>query len=456
MFSPWQFNIDKASRALLEESGWQMPDPGYLPTGGEIIDEYLAPLANLAVLKPHIRYQTRVTAVGRKGFDKMKSYGRDNKPFIIYAESTGDGKTESVTLQAKAVIDASGTWKNPNPIGSGGLPAAGEKAFKDHIFYGIPDIQNKHRQRFAGKRIMVIGSGHSAINALLELEPLVTEAPGTEIIWAVRKTNIKRAYGGQENDALPARGALGSKLREMVESGSIDVASGFRIQELQKVDGKISVIGESYNEEKRIDRLDEIVATTGARPDLSLFSELRISLDPAVESTPAMAPLIDPNIHSCGTVRPHGEEELRHPEKDFYIVGMKSYGRAPTFLLATGYEQVRSVVAALTGDMEAAKRVELELPQTGVCSSDFEAEAAACCGSPEEVPAKVEVEMIESAPDSCCGSSEVPAAVESSESAACCGNDVETAENGAGSACCEPQTKEKFLQGEIAQSDCCG
>ena len=119
-----------------------------------------------------------------------------------------------------------------------------------------------------------------------------------------------------------------------------------------------------------------------------MLSELRLDLDPIVESPRALAPLIDPNVHSCGTVPPHGAEELRQPEPGFYIVGMKSYGRAPTFLMLTGYEQVRSVVAELTGDLVAARRVELTLPATGVCSTTpGAAEAtsespAGCCGAP--------------------------------------------------------------------------
>ena len=101
-----------------------------------------------------------------------------------------------------------------------------------------------------------------------------------------------------------------------------------------------------------------------------MLREVRLGLDPWLECATALGPLIDPNEHSCGTVRPHGARELAHPEKDFYIVGMKSYGRAPTFLLATGYEQARSVVAMLAGDVAAAERVELVLPETGVCSTD--------------------------------------------------------------------------------------
>ena len=150
--------------------------------------------------------------------------------------------------------------------------------------------------------------------------------------------------------------------------------------------------------DQEIGPFDEIIAATGFRPELTLTSELRLDLDPVVEAPRALAPLIDPNVHSCGTVPPHGVEELSHPEPGYYAVGMKSYGRAPTFLMMTGYEQVRSVAAALTGDDAAARRIELQLPETGVCSSQpAEARLAGetitrlrqvgegCCGSPAPI-----------------------------------------------------------------------
>jgi SAM-dependent methyltransferase len=162
---------------------------------------------------------------------------------------------------------------------------------------------------------------------------------------------------------------------------------------------------------------DRIVGATGFRPELAMLGELRLGLDAVVESPTALAPLIDPNVHSCGTVPPHGAEELRHPEPGFYVVGMKSYGRAPTFLMLTGYEQVRSVVAALTGDLEGARRVELTLPATGVCSSTPEATESACCTVTAEATAA----------GACCEDSLVAA-----PGAACCAPaPAETA-----SACC--------------------
>jgi hypothetical protein len=128
---------------------------------------------------------------------------------------------------------------------------------------------------------------------------------------------------------------------------------------------------------RRLGPFDQIIAATGFRPDLTFLRELRLDLDSALDSSRSLAPLIDPNVHSCGTVPAHGEAELRHPEPNIYLVGAKSYGRAPTFLLATGYEQVRSIVAELAGDHEAARRVELVLPETGVCSTSTATGASA-------------------------------------------------------------------------------
>ena len=132
---------------------------------------------------------------------------------------------------------------------------------------------------------------------------------------------------------------------------------------------RITVTGDGIvasDGERALPAVDEVIAATGFRPDWSMLSELRLDLDPAVESPRALAPLIDPNVHSCGTVPPHGAEELKHPDANLFVIGMKSYGRAPTFLMLTGYEQARSVVSAIAGDWESARRVELVLPETGL------------------------------------------------------------------------------------------
>ncbi len=374
MFSPWEYNVDAACVRLLKAAGWAMPPADELPTGHELYDSYLRPLAELPVMRAVIHAGTRVTAISRRQTDKLKDAGRDRAPFVLRLR-TGDGVESEI--EARAVIDASGSWGRQNPLGADGLPALGERALRRRVRYGIPDVLGRERARYAGKRVMVVGSGHSAINVLLDLISLRSEAGSGEIVWVMRGDNLRKVFGGGENDALPARGQLGLRIQAAVESGALEIVAPLAIQRLAAVGDTLRVTGASAGEARSV-TADEIIVCTGSRPALELLRELRLDLDPAVESSRALAPLIDPNLHSCGTVRPHGEAELRQPEPDFYIIGMKSYGRAPTFLMTTGYEQARSVVAALCGDWEAARDVQLNLPETGVCITDY-AENGACC-----------------------------------------------------------------------------
>ena len=430
LFSPWRYNVDKASRALLEQEGWQHPAPDVLPTAGEIVHSYLEPLAKHPAVAPHIRFDHRVVAISRAGVDKVRTANREAAPFTLRVH-TPDGEHE---FRARGVIDASGTWNQPNPMGANGLPALGELALAKQIAYGMPDILGADRARYEGRRVLVVGSGHSAAGNLIALADLAESAPATQIAWAIRGDNWTRIFGGGEADGLPARGQLGQRLKQLRDSGRLQLYTGFRIHELRGDNGRMTVYAET-NEDQRpqISGIEEIIVSTGARPDLSTTRELRLRLDGWLESTEALAPLIDPNEHSCGTVRPHGHRELAHPEAGYYAVGAKSYGRAPTFLLATGYEQVRSVVAALAGDIAAADDVQLDLPQTGVCSVTFGSEkevAGGCCGttSPEVTPL---IPMrAESASEGCCGGSPKDAAN------ACCAADEEAKAAGASGCGC--------------------
>jgi thioredoxin reductase len=383
MFTPWRYCVDAAARELLEKTGWQHPPAENVPTGTELVRDYLEPLAER--LSPYIKLNTRVTAVTRRNMDKVRSAGRDEQPFVLRI-ANADGTSRMI--EARAVIDASGTWTSPNPAGADGLPATGEGAVSDCIARGIPDVLGRDSIRYAGKTVAVVGSGHSALNVLIELAALREKCFGTEILWIMRKDRIETAFGGEGGDALPERGALGSQIRTLVESGAVDVVTPFRISAITRTDaGRLRIGGEHAGATRQL-LADEIIVATGFRPDLSMLREIRLGLDPWLECAAALGPLIDPNLHSCGTVRPHGAKELAHPEKDFFIAGMKSYGRAPTFLLATGHEQVRSIAAQLTGDFAAATRVELELPTTGVCNSrpiaagTTRAEAASSCCTP--------------------------------------------------------------------------
>lgn len=361
LFSTWRYNIDAAAKSLLEKHGKRLPSADDLPLGVEIVTEYLRPLSELPEIAPHLHLNSKVIHISRKGLDKMKDQDRGEQPFLIVVEKDGEYRE----FEAGAVIDATGTWQNPNPLISGGMP---QKSASVHM--RLPDILKKDRSTFSGTHTAVAGSGHSAFNSILDLLELQKKAPDTKITWIVRGKVQPSLFGGGASDQLAARGELGARMKDIIDQGGVTIVPECFIRNISRNEkGQILVTAIQKDAEKVIGPFDEVIANTGSRPDFSFLKELRYAFDPSLESVPALAPLIDPNVHSCGTVRPHGEEELRQPEKDFYIVGAKSYGRAPTFLLATGYEQVRSVVAYLTGDLEAAKRVELSLPETGVCSS---------------------------------------------------------------------------------------
>ncbi|MGZ4602869.1 MAG: NAD(P)-binding domain-containing protein [Kineosporiaceae bacterium] len=385
LFSAWSELVDRCAADLLAPTGWPAPDPVAYPTGREWADLYLQPLAD--ALGDRFRYRTRVTGIARYGRDLLVTDGRDREPLSVHVRSD-DGPEDR--LAARAVIDASGTWTRPNPLGADGLPALGETDphVATRLNYRDPDLDDPAvTARYAGRHIALAGSGHSALTALVALAELAGNHPGTRITWLLRRGTdaaVQAAFGGGTADQLPARGALGLRARAAVESGVIDVRRGFRTAAVDVMD--TGTLRLTADDGSVLDDLDEVIALTGFRPDLTWLSEVRLDLDPVLQAPRKLAPLIDPNVHSCGSVPPHGASELATPEPGLYVVGMKSYGRAPTFLALTGYEQVRSVAAELAGDHEAAARVELELPETGVCGGsglfDDDAKAGSSCCAP--------------------------------------------------------------------------
>ncbi|MFF3489058.1 NAD(P)-binding domain-containing protein [Streptomyces sp. NPDC002701] len=413
LFSTWGEVVDPAAEKLLAPTGWTRPDPATYPSGGDWAEQYLQPLAD--VLGDRVRTGATVTGVSRADRDRIVDADREAQPFVVHV-AYADGREER--LFARAVIDASGTWTTPSPAGGSGLPALGEKAAADRITYRVPDLKDPAvRARYAGKRTAVIGSGASAFTALVYLADLAKSdaGAGTKGVWILRRGISGSTFGGGEADQLPARGALGLAAKAAVDEGHADAVTGFRTEAIERgPDDRLILVGEDG---RRLDAVDEVIILTGFRPDLSFLDELRLGLDERLQAPTALAPLIDPNQHSCGTVYPHGHRELSHPEQGMYLVGMKSYGRAPTFLAMTGYEQVRSVAAAIAGDLESADRVELTLPETGVCGGaglfdapdTAEADGGGCCApAPQLVqlgtPAAVGAAAEQAPAGGCCGS----------------------------------------------------
>ncbi|HET6673289.1 MAG TPA: FAD-dependent oxidoreductase [Agromyces sp.] len=406
-FSPWRHLVDPVSRRLLAETGWVEPPADALPTGAELVRDFLVPLAELPAIAARTRFGVEVTDVTREGMDRTRTKGRAQTPFLLRVQTT-DGVEE---FTARAVVDASGTYRTPNSLGSSGLDPLGFGEVANAVSPAMPDVLGRERATFAGRHTVVVGAGHSAANTMLNLAQLAEEEPGTRITWVIRNATAARVSTAPD-DELQARASIGARVDALVAAGRIRLVDRFEIVRLGRgsrdasssvgrsstngsdasssvgrssTNGSdaasgVRITGRRGNGLETIDA-DRIVNATGFRPNLEMLREIRLELDDIVEAPRRLAPLIDPNVHSCGTVEPHGFAELTQPERDFFIVGMKSYGRAPTFLLATGYEQVRSISAWLAGDTIAARNVELVLPATGVCSTDAAAATGSnCCG----------------------------------------------------------------------------
>ena len=408
MFSSWAMNIDANAAAMLSTQGWTRPAADGFPTGNELVRDYLEPLASLPVVSKCIRYNHRVMAVTRWGFDKLKNTGRGGAPFELRVQQrSGD----QLRVLARAVIDASGTWNTPSPAGHSGLPAIGE-AGNARVSYGIPDVRGAYRSWYAGKDVAVVGGGHSAINVLLDL--VEQRGNGSNALtWVTRgPTPVVQGGGATVETLLPERGSALAQLTALVKRGAVKAVSDFALEEVQQIHGRERLLlrGLRLGRHSVIES-DELIACTGFRPDLRLLRELQLDLDPWLEATGGVGKLIREAADRGQAIpQPYGAETLRHPEKNLFVVGMKSHGRAPNFFLFYGYEQVRSIAALLCGDLAAAQRVEFQLPEGAVCGGCGDGAccgsvggaqscgggASGCCGTASEGAAK------EAAPASCC------------------------------------------------------
>lgn len=399
VFTPWKYLVDRAVERLLNKTSWQYPEREAMPSGRELVEQYLIPAANTDELIDNIVYDAQVIGVAKTGLSKSSSQQRQEAGFNVHIKNSAGVQR---LFKADAVIDASGTWGKPNPIGLDGLAVIGERENQDKIHYGIPDVLEQEHGDYSNRRVLVLGGGHSAINVVLDLLKLQQEQPNTQIHWGLRSDNIDKLLGGGLNDELPARGELGRAAKRAIDSGALSLMAPFEVERIERTSDGLQIHATNQQQSTQFE-VDRIIVAAGFRPDLSILGEIRLDIDEIVEAPSRLAPLIDPNLHSCGTVKPHGIDELSHVDKNFFIVGMKAYGRAPTFLMLTGYEQVRSIAAELAGDFDAARKVELVLPQTGVCSTD-KPSANTCCAPAEN--------------DSCCASStEQP----KTPSTSCCG-----------------------------------
>ena len=271
LFSPWRYNVADAAARLLSSHGWRAPDPDALPTGADLYGRYLKPLSETPELAAIVETGVRVKSIGRRGVDKVVSGARETKPFVLSLVTSEGSQRRDL---ARAVIDASGTWATPNPLGADGLPAEGEEEFSGSIAYGIPDVLGRDRAAYAGLTTLVVGGGHSAANVLLDLHRLKEEDRRTGIVWATRSANLTRTFGGGAADALPARGELGANLRALVDSKRVELIAGFSATAARGLGNRLIVEGETAEGSREIGPVDRVVVATGQRPDFSIDARI--------------------------------------------------------------------------------------------------------------------------------------------------------------------------------------
>jgi hypothetical protein len=326
----------------------KLPPDDVLLTGPEFVDRVLIPLASSDALAGRISTGHRVVAVGRTGLTRGDFAGhpiRAERPFRLLAETPQGEKT----FESEAVLDASGTYSQPVALGAGGLPAPGERALAKRFIRTLGAL-DASREVLAGKRILLVGHGHSASNAILQLVALAQQAPDTRVVWAVRTLN-QRPCVEVPSDPLPERRCIVAEANQLASRPPswLKVERRASIEAISEQEGGTLRVVLAGGREVLA---DEIVALTGYRPNLSFLSELALEISPATEGSARLARALG-NVTDCLSVPSLGPADLESGEARFHLVGAKSYGRARTFLLQNGYAQLETILDRLGRDSSA-------------------------------------------------------------------------------------------------------
>lgn len=349
LFTPWEMNVSPRMRRHLEAAGVEVPDGAECPTGRDLADRLLAPIAALPSVAPHLRLGTRVLAIGREGLlkhEEIATEERGRRPFrLLLSDASGREWTE----RANVVIDATGTYGHPNTLGDGGIPAPGERSLdslEKAIRRHIPDF-SREAEEWAGRTVLLAGAGHSAQTAARDLAELARQAPGTRVIWALR--NPSPAWGTHEGDPLPERARLAAEAQALAGGASpaVEAHPAVAVEEVSQQDGRLRVVlrNGAGPEEVLVDR---ILSLTGYVGDHELYRQLQVHECYATCGPIKLsAALLGAGGGDCLSQTGHGAETLTNPEPGLFILGSKSYGRNNTFLMRVGWEQVGEVFGLL-------------------------------------------------------------------------------------------------------------
>jgi hypothetical protein len=349
LFSPWSMNASPRMRRRLSEVGTPAPDGDDCPTGGELVDRVLGPVAGLPGVAASLRLGTRVVAVARERLLKHDAPGspeRSRHPFRLLLERADDRRE---TAAADVVLDCTGTYGNPNATGDGGVPAPGERELEGRIERHVPDVRG-HPDDWAGLDVLLVGAGHSAQTAARDLSALAGERPDTRIHWALRSE--EPGWQRVPDDPLPERDRLTARAERLASEPGPGMIPhpGVVVDRLARRDGRVAAELRRSDGRSEAVEVDRIVSLTGYVGDPSIYRQLQVHECWATSGPMNLAAeLLDADATDCLEQESHGVESLRSPEPDFFILGSKSYGRNNTFLLTTGWEQVDEVFGALEG-----------------------------------------------------------------------------------------------------------
>lgn len=348
VFTPWALNVSPRMAAALGAAGAEVPEGSGLPTGHELAERLYEPVAALPAIAARLRLGTRVLAVGREGLLKHEEIGtgaRAAQPFrILVGGPGGDERVE----HADVVLDATGTYGNPNALGDGGIPAPGERAHAGRILHEIPDVAGAP-EAWAGRTVLLTGTGHSAQTAARSLAELAREAPGTRVIWAMREAVPGFAPSG--GDPLPERAALNRIAAELAAGASdaVEPRPGRVTEAVAGRDGRLAVTLRNGRPEEAV--VDTVLALNGGVGDFTIYRQLQVHECYATAGPMNLAAaLLGAAGGDCLAEQPRGPETLVNPEPGFFLIGAKSYGRNSQFLLRTGWSQVDDVFGLLGGE----------------------------------------------------------------------------------------------------------
>lgn len=352
LFSPWRLDVSSRARKRLEAEGWKAPPEGDHPTGNELAERLLDPLAALPEIAPGLELWTRVVGVGRQGLlkhEEISTEERARRPFRLLV-SDPDGR--EVVRRADAVLDCTGTYGHPNFTGDGGVPAPGERALESEITRHLPDLLGSEREAWAGRTVLLVGGGHSAQSAARDLERLSREHPETRTLWALRSPNP--GFERVPDDPLPERDRLVARASELARGSGAGVEPlPGRVVELFGADdaggaadgARIGVVLRDADGATETVAVDRVLSLTGYVGDRSLHRQLQVHECYATEAPMKLAAaLLEQDTEDCLVGPSPDADTLLNPEPGYFVLGVKSYGRNSTFLLRDGWEQADRAV----------------------------------------------------------------------------------------------------------------